>query len=359
MPEKALRLRHRRRRLGRAARWPTGSPPTPAPACWCWRPAARTSGSTRSSTCRPRCRSRSATAFYDWRYESEPEPHMGGRQDLPRPRQGARRLVQHQRDDLPAGQPAGLRALGRRQGHGELELRALPALLQADGDLPGRRRRVARRQRPADPGARPGDQPAVRRVLRGRAAGRLPAHRRRQRLPAGGLRPVRPQRAPRPAAVRGAGLPAPGHGPAQPDRAHPGAGHEGDLRRHPGDRGRVPARAPQPPGVGPRGDPLRRRDQLPAAAAAVRRGQRRRAGRAGHPGGGRPARGGRAPAGPPRGLHPVRVQAAGVDRARAALAGPAADRRRVAVPAARVWAPPTTSRAAASCAATTTSTTRT
>ena len=34
----------------------------------------------------------------------------------------------------------------------------------------------------------PGDQPAVRRVLRGRAAGRLPAHRRRQRLPPGGLR---------------------------------------------------------------------------------------------------------------------------------------------------------------------------
>ena len=38
--------------------------------------------------------------------------------DLPRPRQGARRLVQHQRDDLPARQPDGLRALGRRAGDG-------------------------------------------------------------------------------------------------------------------------------------------------------------------------------------------------------------------------------------------------
>ena len=43
------------------ARSRTGSPPTPAPRCWCWRPAAPTTGSTRSSTCRRRCRSRSAT----------------------------------------------------------------------------------------------------------------------------------------------------------------------------------------------------------------------------------------------------------------------------------------------------------
>ena len=38
--------------------------------------------------------------------------------DLPRPRQGARRLVEHQRDDLPARQPARLRALGRRSRDG-------------------------------------------------------------------------------------------------------------------------------------------------------------------------------------------------------------------------------------------------
>ena len=53
---------------------------------------------------------------------------------LPRQGQGARRVEQHQRDDLPAGQPAGLRALGRRPGHGDVGLRPLPAVLQADGD---------------------------------------------------------------------------------------------------------------------------------------------------------------------------------------------------------------------------------
>ena len=64
----------------------------------------------------------------------------------------------------------------------------------------------------------PATQPAVRRVLRGRAAGRLPADRRRQRLPAGGLRAVRPQHPPRASTVGGAGLPASGDEPAEPRR---------------------------------------------------------------------------------------------------------------------------------------------
>ena len=50
----------------------------------------------------------------------------------------------------------------------------------------------------------PADEPAVRCVLRRGAAGRLPAHRRRQRVPPGGLRPVRPQHPARPAPERGA-----------------------------------------------------------------------------------------------------------------------------------------------------------
>ena len=74
--------------------------------------------------------------FYDWKYESEPEPYMNGRRDLPRARQGARRLEQHQRHDLPARQPARLRALGGRPRHGDVGLRALPAVLQAHGDVP-------------------------------------------------------------------------------------------------------------------------------------------------------------------------------------------------------------------------------
>ena len=92
----------------------------------------------------------------------------------------------------------------------------LPYFKRMETCLRGRRRRLARRRRPAGPRARPGDQPAVRRVLRGRPAGRLPADRRRQRLPPGGVRAVRPQRPPRPPALRRSRLPAPGQAPQEP-----------------------------------------------------------------------------------------------------------------------------------------------
>ena len=148
--------------------------------------------------------------FYDWKYETEPEPEMHGRQDLPRPRQGARRLQLDQRHDLPARQPDGLRALGRRRGPPGLGLPALPAVLQAHGDPDGRRaprgRHLARRQRPAGARAWPRHEPPLRRLLRGRPAGGLPPDRRRQRLPPGGLRAVRPQRR---TAVAGSPPPAP------------------------------------------------------------------------------------------------------------------------------------------------------
>ena len=51
-----------------------------------------------------------------------------------------------------------------------------------------------------------------------------------------------------------------------------------------------------------------------------------------HPGRAPPPRRGREPAGPPRGLHPVRLQAAGLDRARAQVAPAAGHRLPVAVP---------------------------
>ena len=66
-----------------------------------------------------------------------------------------------------------------------------------------------------------------------------------------------------------------------------------------------------------RGDPLRRRDQHPAAAPALRGRRRGPAQGAGRAGRAPPARRRREPPGPPRGLHPVRLEAAGVDRARA------------------------------------------
>ena len=166
-------------------------------------------------------------------------------QGVPRPRQGARRVQLDQRDDLPARQPARLRALGRRAGDEGVGLPPLPALLQEDGDLPRRRRRLARRRRPARARARPGRQPALRGVLRRDRRGGLPAHRRRQRLPPGGLRAVRPQPPPRPPALRRPRLPAPGAAPEEPHGRDARDGDRRPVRRaEPRGRRRLPARRP-------------------------------------------------------------------------------------------------------------------
>ena len=81
-------------------------------------------------------------------------------------------------------------------------------------------------------------------------------------------------------------------------------------------------------------------------------GRRGPAPRAGHPRRRRPARGGREPAGPPRGVRAVRVQAAGVGGPGAEAAQPAHGRREVAASCAAAPGRPTTSRAAGSSAAT-------
>ena len=189
-------------------------------------------------------------------------------------------------------------------------LRALPAVLQADGDLPRRRRRVAWRRRPARARARPGDEPAVRRVLRGRAAGRLPADRRRQRLPAGGLRGVRPQHPPRPAAERGARVPASGAW-SRPNL---------EVRTAARSSTRVVFEGTRAVGVEVGGAAIVRANEVILCGGAINspqllqlsgignaaraRGARRRR----RP---RPARRRREPPGPPRGLHPARLPRAG------------------------------------------------
>ena len=238
---------------------------------------------------------------------------------LPRPREAARRIELDQRDDLPARQPAGLRALGVGPRDGDLGPRPLPALLQADGDLPRGRggRPVPRPRRAARARARPGARPALRRVLRRRPGGRLPADRGRQRLPPGGLREVRPQRPPRAPAVGRARVPAPGHGPAEPRRGHARARDPDPDRGRAGDRRRGrPARWPRhPPDRRRRGDPVRRRDQLAAAAPALRGRRGGRAARARRQGPRRSPRRGGEPAGPPRGLRPARRHPAGDDGA--------------------------------------------
>src|SRR6266480_585300 len=61
-----------------AASWPTACRRTPPTACWSWRPAVPTGAGTfiqmPAALTFP-----IGSRFYDWKYESEPEPKMGGR----------------------------------------------------------------------------------------------------------------------------------------------------------------------------------------------------------------------------------------------------------------------------------------
>ena len=213
-------------------------------------------------------------------------------------------------------------------------LRPLSPLLQADGELSrrGPRRRLPRSQRTADPRAGAGQEPAVRRVLRSGAAGRVPADGRRQRLPAGGVRAVRPQRASRAATVGGPRLPPSRVEPSEPRDPHPGHGEPGPVRRDPRRRrGLRPRARAEPPRPRRRGDPLRRRVQHAPDAAAVGRRQRGRARGPRHPGGAGSPRRGRASPGPPGGLRAARVHATGLGGAGAEELAQALHRRRVAV----------------------------
>ena len=107
--------------------------------------------------------------FYDWKYESEPEPFMNGRR------------IYHARGKVlggsssingmifQRGNPLDFERWGADPGMESWELRPLSAVLQADGGLPRRRsgRPVPRPPRSARPRARTGDESAVRGVLRG------------------------------------------------------------------------------------------------------------------------------------------------------------------------------------------------
>ena len=160
-----------------------------------------------------------------------------------------------------------------------------------------------------------------------------PLDRRRQRLPPGGVREVRPQPAPGSPALRGPGLPPPGAAPQEPHRPHPVARHRRPLPGHPRGGCRLPTRgAPEPSGRRRRDHPVRRGDQHPPAAAALGCRRRRRPPGSRHRRGDRPARCRRQPPGPPRGLRPARLEAAGLDRAGSAVARSAQDRLRVAGP---------------------------
>ena len=273
--------------------------------------------------------------FYDWKYESEPEPHMNGRR------------ISHARGKVlggsssingmifQRGNPLDYERWAGRPGHGRPGTTrtacrtsrrwrtAWPARTSYRGD-----------DRPAGARARPGDEPAVRRVLRGSAAGRLPADRRRQRLPAGGLRGVRPQRAPGTAAVRGPRVPASRHAAARTWRSRCRASSStGSCSRE-----SAPSGVEYPPrrgaGPGPRAG-----EEIILCGGAINSPQLLQLSGIGTRGELEPwastwcgpARRRREPAGPPGGLRPARVEAAGLGGARAEVAQPAHDRRRMAV----------------------------
>ena len=82
--------------------------------------------------------------YYDWKYESEPEPFMNGRR------------IYHARGKVlggsssingqifQRGNPLDYERWAADPGHGDLGLRPLPAVLQEDGDVPRGRARTIR-----------------------------------------------------------------------------------------------------------------------------------------------------------------------------------------------------------------------
>ena len=264
--------------------------------------------------------------FYDWKYESEPEPHMDGRR------------IYHARGKVLGGSSSINGMIFQRGNPLDYErwaadpgmetwdyahclpyFKRMENCLAADPDdeFRGHDGPLVLERGPAT-------NPLFEAFFEAGAAGRLPAHRRRQRLPAGGLRRLRPQRPPRPAAVGGAGLPAPRDeaGPTSTVTTRALVTRDplrGQARRRRG----VPAR---PRARHSRSAPARsssaaarstRRSCCSSPASATRRSSSALGIDVVHDLPGRR----REPAGPPRGLRPVRLQAAGLDAAVPASSG--------------------------------------
>ena len=141
--------------------------------------------------------------YYDWMYESEPEPFMHGRR------------IYHARGKVLGGSSSINGQIFQRGNALDYErwaadagmetwdyahclpyFKRMETCLAAAPDDPYRGH-----DRAAGPRTGPRDEPAVHRVLRRVPGGRLPPDRRRQRLPPGGVRAVRPEHPPRPAAA--------------------------------------------------------------------------------------------------------------------------------------------------------------
>ena len=309
--ERELRLRDRRRRLRRLRARQPAERRLRRRACSCSRRAGPTTPWDLFIHMPAALSFPIGNPRYDWMYESEPEPFMRRPARLPRARQGARRVELDQRDDLPARQPARLRALGRRArawraGTTRTACRTSSGWRPASPAPTRTAAATGRSCSSAAPAAGPLFEAAFFEAVQ-QAGYRLTDDVNGYRQE--GFAALRPHDPPRPAAERRAGVPAPGARPPNLEvrcRAFvTRVLFERDARRRRrGGRGRATVRGPRG-----RGDPLRRRDQLAAAAAALGRRQRGRARGARRGRRARPARRRREPPGPPRGLRPARLHA--------------------------------------------------
>ena len=220
--------------------------------------------------------------LYDWKYETDPEPHMNGRRIF-----HARGKVLGGSSSINGmifqrGNPLDYERWAADPGMEDVGLPPLPALLQADGDLP----RAAPDRR-----WRGGDGPLV--LERGPATNPLFGAFFEAAQQAGypltddvnGYRQEGFARFDR-NVHRGRRLSAaraylhPVTAPQEPHVETLALATGVRFERQAGGRRRLPARRPAaPPRRRRRGDPLRRRDQHPAAAAALRRRRRRRCSR--------------------------------------------------------------------------------
>ena len=173
---------------------------------------------------------------YNWFYHTEPEPHLNGRRmHTPRGKvlggsSSINGLV------YIRGNPHGLRALGRARARAGWSYRdVLPYFKRAERREEGGNEYRGGAGQAADP-LRPAEQSPARGLARPRRAGGLSAHRGRQRLPAGRLRPHGHDRGRRPALQRGQRLSAPGHGRGPISRCSLTRSRPGSVRWPPGDR---------------------------------------------------------------------------------------------------------------------------
>ena len=276
--------------------------------------------------------------LYDWKYRTDPEPHMNGRRVF-----HARGKVLGGSSSINGmifqrGNPLDYERWAAQPGMKEWGyahclpyFKRMETRLLVDGTVAADEWRGGDGPLVLEQG--PATNPLFGAFFEAVAAGRLPPHRRRQRLPPGGLRPLRPQRAPRPPPLGRAGLPAPRAAPQEPDRPHARARHQGPVRGQARRRRRLPPRRPARRSVAA-GEVILCGGAIntPQLLQLSGIGDQQHLAEVGVHARAPPARRRREPPGPPRGLHPVRLQAAGLDRAGPAVAQAPRHRLPVAVP---------------------------